>query len=117
MEFVTPLKLVQDGKVVSSLTFSLFARALMRRASAMAYYYGGTELPLDFRSLAYLSESVLCASSGMRLVRWGSRVTGMTGRATFTGALTDFHLLLLMGSSMHLGKGAPFGQGAFLLAP
>ena len=113
LTLLTPLKLMHEGRLLKHLTFSHFARALMRRASSLAYYYEGAELPLDYRWLSRLSEEVETCSSECRFVSWGGRPSGVIGKVRFMGDLDPFHLLLQLGVASQLGKGASFGFGAY----
>lgn len=117
LSLVTPLKLMSEGRLLKSFTFSQFVRALMRRISSLAYYYEGVEPPLDYRWLSRHSETVETVRSDCRLVSWGGRPAGIMGTARFQGDLEPFHLLLQLGSATQLGKGASFGFGAYRLEP
>jgi CRISPR-associated endoribonuclease Cas6 len=116
----TPLRLLHEGRPVRELSFSAFLRPLMRRVSSLAYYYGETEMDLDFRWLATRSETVASEAS----VRWvgrggesaGAPSGGLVGAITFRGDLADFLPFLLLGEFVHLGKGASFGLGAYRIA-
>ena len=111
--FVTPLKLVHEGRLLKSFTFSHLARSLMRRISSLAYHYEGAEPPLDYRWLSLCSESIETVDSNCRFVSWGGRPAGLVGTIRFGGDLEPFHLLLQSGLATHLGKGASFGFGAY----
>ena len=113
IRLATPLKLMHEGRLVKSFTFSQFARALMRRVSSLAYYYEGAEPPLDYRWLSRLSEAIETVSSDCRFVTWGGRPAGIIGTARFRGDLEPFHLLLQLGQATQLGKGASFGFGSY----
>lgn len=115
LSFITPLKIMYEGRLLKQFRFSHLARALMRRVSALAYYYEGAEPALDYRWLSQCSESIDTASSDCRFVSWGGRPTGIMGDVTFRGDLEPFHLLLQLGQSTQLGKGASFGFGAYRL--
>ncbi|QWV92527.1 CRISPR system precrRNA processing endoribonuclease RAMP protein Cas6 [Geomonas oryzisoli] len=109
----TPLKLVQDGRLLKTFTFANFARTLMRRVSSLAYHYEGAEPALDYRWLSQHSESVRTAESDCRFVSWNGRPAGILGVARFAGDLEPFHLLLQLGQATHLGKSASFGFGSY----
>lgn len=115
IRLLTPLKLVQDGRLLKSFTFANFARTLMRRVSSLAYHYEGAEPALDYRWLSKTSEEVRTAESDCRFVSWNGRPAGIVGSARFAGDLEPFHLLLQLGTATHLGKGASFGFGAYRL--
>jgi len=111
--FLTPIKLMHEGRLLKSFGFCQFARTLMRRVSSLAYYYEGAEPPLDYRWLSQCSEAVQTVSSDCRFVSWGGRPAGVVGTARFAGDLEPFHLLLQLGLATQLGKAASFGFGAY----
>lgn len=112
---VTPMRIMAEGRPLREFSFSPFIRALCRRVSAMAYYYGGSEAELDFKWLAERSRSVACADADITWVEWGSSWSGLLGSATFTGDLTEYHPFLLAGEYLHVGKGATFGLGRYAI--
>lgn len=111
--FTTPLRLMSEGRLMKQVSFANIARALMRRVSALAYYYEGAEPELDYRWLSQRSDSVQIASSDCRFLLWGGRPAGISGTLSFRGELEPFHLLLQLGLATQLGKGASFGFGAY----
>ncbi len=113
LEILTPLRLLQDGHPCREPGFSLLARSLMRRVSALAYYYGGEELNMDFRWLAERSASVATVRSGLCWAEWGGGVQGVVGRIEFRGELLDFLPFFRLGERLHVGKGASFGLGRY----
>lgn len=115
MEFVSPLRLLHDGKPVRLLSPSLALRSLMRRVSSLAYYYGGTELGVDFKWLARQSTRVVAKGSTLSWNDGAGGASGLTGCITLVGDLSDFHYFLAMGEYLNLGKGAAYGLGSFIL--
>lgn len=115
VNIVTPMRIMAEGRPLRELSFSPFIRALFRRVSAMAYYYGGSEAGLDYKWLAEQSRLVKCAAAGLQWVEWGGNRSGLVGRVTFTGDLTEYHPFLLAGEYLNVGKGATFGLGRFIL--
>ena len=113
LDMLTPLRLLQDGRPCREPGFSLLARSLMRRVSALAYYYGGEELNMDFRWLAERSSSVETVRSELCWREWGGGVQGVVGRIAFQGELVDFLPFFLLGERLHAGKGASFGLGRY----
>jgi hypothetical protein len=109
----TPMRILHDGKPLRELSFSVIIRALMRRLSSMAYYYGGVEADYDFKWLVQSSNAVVTAQKSFRWVEWGRGLSGVIGSGTFTGEMGEFHPFLLAGEYLHVGKGAPFGLGRF----
>jgi len=115
IRFITPLKLTHEGRLLRRFSFSELVRVLMRRVSSLAYYYEGSELPLDYRWLSLASESIRTVDSSCSLEIWSGRPAGLVGSVSFVGDLEPFHLLLQLGSATHLGKSASFGFGVYQL--
>ena len=121
LSFNTPLRIIQDGAPLRSFSFSVFARALMRRVSALASAYCDREINDDFRWLAQLSADVKPASQSMRWIDWREadrrgRYGGLAGQAVFAVSdVEEFIPYLLVGEYLGVGKGAPFGMGHFHL--
>lgn len=115
IEFVSPLRLLKHGRPVRQLPPSLVLRSLMRRISALVYYYGGMELELDFKWLARQSATVIAKDTALEWKDNGRCPSGLLGSTTLAGDLSDFHYFLAMGEYLNIGKGAPFGFGKFVL--
>jgi CRISPR/Cas system endoribonuclease Cas6 (RAMP superfamily) len=115
LSIVTPMRLMVEGRPLRGLSFSPFIRSLMRRVSSMVYYAGGSEPKLDYKWLADRSRMVSCSLDALDWEEWGGKWSGLTGRATFTGDLAEFHPFLLAGEYLNVGKGATFGLGRYIL--
>ena len=113
VNILTPLRLIHKGVPVRDISFSLFAGALFRRISSLAYYYGREELPHDFKWLARQSREIVISRSELRWVNRGGQLQGVEGSVVFSGELTDFIPFLHLGSRLNLGKGAAYGMGNF----
>lgn len=115
LRFLTPLRLMEEGRPARTISFSLLVRSLMRRSSAIAYYYGGCESDLDYRWLAERSREVATVADETAWAEWQRNLGGLVGRAVFTGPVDDFLPFLLFGELFHAGKGAAYGMGGFRL--
>jgi hypothetical protein len=81
-----------------------------------------TSLPVDLRQMIELSTSI---DRGRQRLQWSdfhrfSRhqerhvpLGGLTGRVTYTGALSPFVGWLALGSVVHVGKATTFGMGGY----
>lgn len=116
LELLTPLRLLHQGMPLRDLPFSALAGALFRRISSLAYYYGGLELPHDFKWLAQRSRAITCRDNRLVWVNRGGGVQGLEGRVTYQGELEEFLPFLALGSRLNLGKGATYGMGCYQLA-
>jgi len=117
--FITPLKLAKTGKVMCSFDAGQFARSLMRRISALAYYYCGYEMRDNFREYAHaanrielLEDNFFYADAGRRSMA----LSGVMGDGVLSGDFNDLMPFLALGEYLHLGKGASYGMGQYRLA-
>jgi hypothetical protein len=113
LTFETPVRIIRDGYPVRELTFSTLVMALLRRMSAMSFYYCTAELNLDFKWMATTSNGIELCQSDFRWVEWGRNLAGIVGTGRFLGNLVNFHPCLLFGEVFHAGKGATYGLGSF----
>ena len=109
------MRIMGERKPIREFSFSAFVRALFRRLSSLAYYYGGEEAELDYKWLAEQSRLVECVAADVCWVEWGNKWSGLIGTGTFAGDLSEYHPFLLAGECLHVGKGASFGLGRFLI--
>ena len=115
VEFLSPLRLLQQGNPIRELSPSLLLRSLMRRVSSLAYYFGGVELEADFKWLSDRSAQISWENGNFRWVSWDRSISGLVGGGILLGDLTEFHYFLQLGESFNVGKGAAYGLGNFTL--
>lgn len=116
--FITPLKLAKTGKIMCSFDAGQFVRSLMRRVSALTYYYCDYEMRDNFREYAHaanrielLEDNYFYADTGRR-----SALSGVMGDGVLNGDFNDLMPFLALGEYLHLGKGASYGMGQYRLA-
>ncbi len=130
VRFLTPTHLVFSDKAVREPEFHHLVCRLRDRLNALATFYCGGPLPLDFRGLAERARTVRCLS---RDLRWEARerrsartsrrhpLGGFVGECTFAApsseALAEFLPLLHLGQYLHVGKHAAFGNGWLQVIP
>jgi len=112
---LTPLRLLREGRPVRRLTFGDFVRPLMRRYSSLAYYYCGFESDADYKWLAEESGDVRVGYSAVQWEEWPGLQGGLTGEVRFSALSADLYPFLQFGEYFHLGKGAVYGMGRYLL--
>jgi len=115
LKLQTPLRLLHQGVPLGELPFHALAGALFRRVSSLAYYYGGVELPCDFKWLAERSRLVKCSHSELVRVNRGGGAQGIEGVVTYRGELDEFIPFLSLGTLLNVGKGAAYGMGNYRL--
>ncbi len=121
----TPMRLMDDKRLVQRLTLRPLIQRLMRRLDDLHRSYGGGALELDFRGLLAQAEQVRVVADETRWVdvvshsgrlRRSTPIGGLLGRVTFAGDLTDLRELLVWGMLVHVGKNAVKGDGWYTLA-
>lgn len=125
MRFVTPLRLQQQGKVVSAgqFTAGIMLRQLMRRVSAMSSLYWQNTLNADFGKLCAEAERIRCRHDlhWQDWVRYSNRqrqqmnIGGLMGTCEIDDIPLHFGQLLQLGRWLHIGKETVFGHGFYLL--
>ncbi len=116
LELLTPLRLLEQGRLRTTFDFGLFARTLMRRISSLAYYYGECTFATDFTELARQVNGVVCLDYSFQNAPAESRkLSGIGGSGLFEGDFTGIIPFLVLGELLHVGKGAAFDLGRFAL--
>jgi hypothetical protein len=125
LHFVTPLRLIYHGHLITCATFSPFMHRLLERYFALECYYGRQELALSREDkIAWLQQAdkIQCSSDQthwQELKSYSNRqkrttpVSGLIGSATFVGDLQPFLELLVLGELIHVGKDAVKGNGRY----
>ncbi|MBK5274029.1 MAG: CRISPR system precrRNA processing endoribonuclease RAMP protein Cas6 [Desulfuromonadales bacterium] len=117
IRLLSPLRLFENGHLLKLFDFSRFARSLMRRVSALAYYYGAYEYTCDFKALSDQANAVTCTDGHFTLSSGtGRKQSGVTGYGSFRGDLSGLMSFLVLGMYVHAGKGASFGMGMYELS-
>ncbi len=122
LAFLTPTRLMYEGRLVSDLQFQILCRTLLRRMSNLMYFHCGTELDVDYRGLIAEAAHVTMAANRLQWYDWKRyssrqhrqvRAGGVVGQATFRGDWQPFGPLLQLGEFLHVGKGTSFGLGKY----
>jgi hypothetical protein len=120
LEFLTPTMLKADGLVIRKPTFSTIIKRLRDRINALAYFYCGQGLDIDFKMLGESADGIDIARDSTRWIdsaRFSRRrgvshdLSGFVGEISFEGDLAQFMPYLKLGEYVHVGKNAVFGNG------
>jgi len=125
VEFLTPTKLQVGGAEARKISFSDLIKAVNRRLSILAYFYGIPFEPSDVLS-DYLTgaESVTVISDQTRLYeinRFSGRqqqkmtLKGLVGKIIFEGNFSQYLPVLRLVEICHVGKATSFGFGRIRL--
>jgi hypothetical protein len=113
LTFATPLRIIKDGRPLRELSFSALVMSLLRRMSAIAFYYCYLDLDLDYKWLAGQSREIVISANEFSWVEWDKSLSGIIGSGTWTGNMADFQRILIFGEYLHAGKGAAYGMGRY----
>lgn len=126
LTFLTPTTLKtgstadREGEIVRRPAFHHVVKRLRDRVNALATFYGGGPLALDFKAMGEAAEAVSTVADDTQWVE-RSRVSGRSaqrhdlsgfvGSITVRGDVAPFLPLLRIGEYVHVGKNAVFGNG------
>ncbi len=122
VDYLTPALIKHDGVAVESPEFHHLIKRLRDRVNALAWFYSGTLLDVDFAAFGKRAETVQTVESRVVWVdrerystRTGQRhpIGGFVGHAVYTGDVAEFVPLLRLGELVHVGKHAVWGNGRF----
>jgi len=122
LHFLTPTTLKVDGCLIQKPTFSAIIKRLRDRINALAYFYCGEGLDIDFKAFGSAAEKIKVVRDSTRWVdssRYSWRrgvsqdLSGFVGEVIFEGDVDTFLPYLRLGEYLHLGKNAVFGNGWF----
>lgn len=124
VRFETPCRLVRGATLTDRPEFHVLFRSLLRRLSSLAYFHCGSDLDLDFRTLAVAAEQVRLIRDETSWFDWerysarqGVRMNlgGIVGEAEYEGDISPLLPLLRLGEVLHVGKGTGFGLGQYTI--
>ncbi|WP_305731587.1 CRISPR system precrRNA processing endoribonuclease RAMP protein Cas6 [Trichlorobacter ammonificans] len=117
LKLLTPLRLLHNGRELNHFEPELFVRALLRRISALAACYGERADPEWFRHCAARAADLRLDEGGSSRAPVAGDGRGVLGSYLVSGPWQELGPLLVVGSLLHLGKGAAYGRGAFQVTP
>ena len=124
IEFLTQTRLKHEGRFVRRPDFQILFRRLLGRLSSLSRFHCGTPLEVDFKGLIDLAGSIRLTHNDTEWTRWqrySSRQDrrmeweGIVGPATYEGDFAPFWKFLRFGQLIHVGHGATFGLGRYMV--
>lgn len=122
---VTPLRMLEGGRLVRSVPFPLLFRTLFRRVQALQVFWGEETMQPGLRETLYdLADRVQLTGERWVLheeARYSTRqrrmvpLTGILGEAWYEGEMMPLLPYLELGTWVHVGKGSAVGLGAYRL--
>jgi hypothetical protein len=126
VRFLTPARLKHAGRYAQdTVEFHVLVRALLRRVSSLAYFHCGGRWETDYRGWVERAQGVEAVDTHLSWMEWGRRsgrqkrrieMGGVVGSVTYAGDLAPFRPLLALGMLVHVGKGAVFGNGQYVVS-
>jgi hypothetical protein len=125
IHFRTPLRVLQDGKLVHGgrFNFQSFFTPLMRRISLLHAHHAGAELVLDFKALSQRAAEIPVLAMDLRWYEWSRYSNRQQTKVQMGGLLGSFGLpveqlaefwpWLWLGQWVNVGKGAVMGMGEY----
>lgn len=125
LEFLTPLRLQRDGRILRPEAISArdLLMGMLRRTASFVEMHLASRMDVDFGELNRRS-SAIAMSGNLRWARWTRyshrqqqemNLDGVVGRVHLEGDLAPFWPLLHLGQWLHVGKGATFGLGQYVM--
>lgn len=125
INFLTPTRMQQHGKLIEEVDFPQLIRALLRRYSWLSSLYSGNLPDLPYKDILNKAEhEVRLVHSDLtwkNLKRYSylqkKRIilSGLVGKVLFAGNIAPFLPLLRLGEYLHVGKSTAFGLGQYRL--
>jgi hypothetical protein len=125
LRFLTPADLRKDGRPIDYFDGPTFVSRLLRRVGSLAEHYGGwSPEGFDFLAIVAESSSMICTDRGLhqyQTERLSTRqdrrhpLTGLVGRVELSHISPRLWPYLLVGERLHVGKGASFGMGKYVM--
>ena len=119
LKFLTPARLISQGKPLFQPTFSRIFPFILRRVTSMFYHSCHLELEVDHKNLIELTNFVQEKTNHLTWEDWkvsGSKreLGGFINEVVVEGEeLEKFSWLLKLGALMNIGKGAAYGAGCY----
>ena len=124
LEFVSPLRLLRQGRPLFKADFSVIFPHLLRRVTALLASYSDFDLIDQPGHLIALAKRVRLLKNGLDWSDWrtlkqvdgGQNLGGLLGCLSIAGdELTELLWILQLGTLFNFGKGAAYGAGQYRL--
>ncbi len=123
LNFLTPTRIKEQGKLTTQLSFDLLTANLIRRLSTLLYFHCKQKLEIDYEKIIEEAKFIEMQSSALLWHDWERysnrqktrmKLGGFMGKITYRGkGLEKFLPLVFIGSLIHIGNGATFGLGRY----
>lgn len=124
VQFVTPTRILANGRLTGRLEFPTLFKALRRRLELLATFYGNGTPVRDGADLAQTAAEVRIENADLQWCDWERysgrqqawmKLGGVVGVVCYRGDLAPFLPYLKAGEFLHVGNGTSFGLGEMRL--
>jgi hypothetical protein len=125
LRFLTPTRIKVEGHLTMELNFRQLLLTLLRRICSLGHFHmPGESIDWNWRSILAPAGEVAVETSDLRWYDWERysnrqkdrmKLGGFLGEIVFQGNLQDWLPLLRLGEFVHVGKGATFGLGKYVV--
>lgn len=125
LEFITLTCLEHGHRLVRQAEFHILMRNLLKRIAALNHFYHDTPLDVDAATTVEKSRFVYRETDQTRWIQptryIASRdvpqvpAAGMVGRVVYAGKLAPFLPFIKLGEVIHVGRGAEYGLGHYVI--
>lgn len=123
LAFITPTRILYEGRLILDLAFHILIRNLVRRIALLTYFHGdGDPSQWDFKAVIEMAKGVRVKAKSLKWYDWERysgrqntrmKMGGFVGAITFEGEIAPFMPLIKAGEILHVGKGTAFGLGKY----
>jgi len=126
VRLLTPLRMLEEGRLIQVPTCRHLVRSVLSRASSLSYFFEHQELDVDFKGILAAAQDVSAETrlAPLPLERYSNRqrsrvpLEGVVGSMILSGPTLDqIRPWLQIGELLHVGKGTVFGLGQYCLEP
>lgn len=114
IEFVTPVQILKNRRLITGLDFSAFIDHLFWRISSMIDIYGEREFIVPYSLLFRKPYIETTESVSKRIIKQEKQsIEGLVGKVRYRGNLTRYMPYIDLGSQLHIGKLTTRGCGEY----
>lgn len=123
LQFLTPLRIIYEKKLVKNLEFHHIVRSLLRRISILYYFHVSEKMPkIPAKDLISKAQEIKVKESKLQWFDWERYsyrqkrrmiLGGLIGKIVFEGNVAPFFSILQAGEIFHCGKNTSFGLGKY----
>jgi len=125
INFLTPVRIILRGELLTKFDFTLFIINLLRRLSWLSIVHSDEELEFNYKYFISCADEIKIKEKNIKWYDWERyssrqdtrmKLGGFLGDITFEGDLKEFIPFIKLGEYIHIGKQTSFGLGKYEIA-